>query len=230
MAGRLFDAVTGTRFAEVKLLLDLHVNVDCKNILGQTPLFVTLQIDDEGKRDKMFRYLVRRGAEVLEEDYRQKTLFQYTCELGRVKQATRILDQVGAGSVNLNGRDLDGNTALLYAVKSKNIEIVKMLVEMLRFYHMTVDLVDNDGCTPLIHAKKLGLSEISDILLRDGRANAHIADNISRFNAYEWEEHTKERLKREARDEKEKQKVQNLIFPKVGQVQAKKKQILDLMV
>ncbi|XP_070581468.1 ankycorbin-like [Ptychodera flava] len=218
MAGRLFDAVSEVRFPEVRLLLDLGVNVNCKNSLGQTPVVRTLFIEDEKNRDKMFRYLVRRGADLLEEDNNGKTVFLYACQRGRTRQVHRILNAVGAGSVNLNGRDADGNTPLLYAVKTNNMDLVRLLVQLLKYYHLSVDVTDPDGCTPLIHARKLELTNIGDFLCKEGKANPYIADNREHWNAHEWAEYAKE--KREV-DEKERKRIHNLIFPPVTKIRKK---------
>ncbi|XP_077978240.1 uncharacterized protein LOC144433752 [Glandiceps talaboti] len=217
MARRLFDAVAQAHLADVKILVDLGVKVDCRNSLGQTPLIASLLIMDEQKRDKTFRYLVRRGADVLTEDNQRKTVLLYACQYKRTKQVRRIFNSVGAGSVNLNGQDVDGNTSLIYAVKTQNEELIKLLLRMLKYYHLSVDVPDNDGCTPLIHARKLGLSEIGDLLLNEGKANPYMADNREHWNAFEWTQHAKELENDRLADEKERQRqrAKKFMFPPI---------------
>ena len=69
----------------------------------------------------------RNELDKLNNDKRMQKLFQYSFE-GNKKMVKALLN--GAGEdFDLNYKDTDGNTALMYAIKGGNIETIKYLIE-----------------------------------------------------------------------------------------------------
>ncbi len=85
-----------------------------------------------------------------------------------------IISQVNPTPVD--GTDANGLTALMHAIRSKDIKSVKHLI--LR-EHAKIDVADKNGQTPLIHAVKSGTNSIVEYLLYMG-ADATRRDKFGR--------------------------------------------------
>ena len=79
---------------------------------------------------------------------------------GDEEKVTRLLEQPG---IDVNVRNIDGETALIRAVENGNIDISKMLVEA----GADVNVRNNDGNTALILASRTGKEAIVEMLLTD---------------------------------------------------------------
>lgn len=64
MANSLFQAVQNTRFKRVQVLLDQGLRLrQLRNEARENVLMVSLKAEDEARREKMFSYLIKRGAD-----------------------------------------------------------------------------------------------------------------------------------------------------------------------
>ncbi len=79
----------------------------------------------------------------------------------------------GFDTIEINCRDYEGKTALMYAVEKQNIQIVNLLIEN----GADVNLCDECGTSALLIACDLGNIEICDILIKKG-ANKYAEDAI----------------------------------------------------
>lgn len=74
--------------------------------------------------------------------------------------------------VDINTKDKDGWTALMYAVDKADKKIVRLLIEL----GVNVNVQDDDGQTALMNAIFINADEISRMLLRNG-ADVNVKDN-----------------------------------------------------
>jgi ankyrin repeat protein len=86
----------------------------------------------------------------------------------------QMLDTIlGSGRLNINLQSSRGKTALMIAVKAREIKAAKLL---LAHEMINVNVVDDDGWTALMAAADIGLSEIIPDLLAKG-ANVNVQSN-----------------------------------------------------
>ena len=79
------------------------------------------------------------------------------------KKAEPIIPQINQSSAN--EPDANGLTALMHAVRAKDIKSVHHLITK---EHARIDIADKNGQTPLIHAVKSGNNRMVDYLLCRG--------------------------------------------------------------
>ena len=195
MTNAAFNAVLKCHFSKIKFLLEHGVSVDVTDDRGQNLLVMALFVDDDEKRDRMFRFLVRRGVDCCARDIMcDRDVLSWACCLGREAQVQMIL-QTTMGEIDLMRPDGQGNTPLHHATKAGHPQLVRMLVDLMNKYRLSVDVCDNAGLTPYIHARRLGHHLVADILLQEGRASAQQFDTITFRNGDDWEKiGLKERL------------------------------------
>jgi ankyrin repeat protein len=199
MSGQLFKAVADGRFLHVKTLLKCGVKISSKNQDGHGVLVTTLHIEDAEQRESMFRYLLKKDADCMVVDEQTgRSVLAWACCLNRVEQVAKIL-QICQGDIDFSQKDKSGKTVLHHAVISGNTPVVKMLVTTMNKYGLSVDIVDELGLTPFLYSKKLGYSEIGDVLHLEGRASTKQFDNkLYRSGTVWFEECQKERQKENA--------------------------------
>ncbi len=79
-----------------------------------------------------------------------------------------------AGALVINQRNKGGATSLHIACRESNFEIAKILIEN----GANVNIVDNEGWSPLMRASLTGNKEIVEILLKNG-AKAHLLNSLN---------------------------------------------------
>ncbi|XP_062582809.1 uncharacterized protein LOC134244571 [Saccostrea cucullata] len=188
MANNLFHSAVKGRFRKVKLILDGGYKINSRNNYGYSVLVGALHIDCDEKRRKMFRYLISKGADPKHKDGKHKrSLLSWAAILGRGEQVELLLEILN-GDHDLSDKDTEGMTVLHHATQGGHVTIVRRLVEEFRRFRLSVDVSDNLGLTPYLHAKRLGYKEITDILLKEGRACPGQSDSYTFRSADEWSE------------------------------------------
>ena len=71
----------------------------------------------------------------------------------------------------------DGQTALMFAVRQKRTELVKMLLDT----GADTNIQDDEGSTALMCAGEHGHTEICKLLLNTPGCDANITDNVCTF-------------------------------------------------
>ncbi|XP_022093644.1 uncharacterized protein LOC110980895 [Acanthaster planci] len=188
MTERLIDAVLSLRYQQIEALLRRAVPINAKNRLGQTPVMVACFIPDEDKSYRMFKFLLKKGADILETDNSRTSVFQHACQQGRGRIARKIVKEMGVAAADLAGTNLIGHSPLFDAVTSGNVDLVRFIVKLMRDRSMGVDTPDKSGTTPLIQAHKMGLADVAAVLEKDGHANPRICDRERHMNATQWAE------------------------------------------
>lgn len=225
MTQRLTEAIVRLRYRQIKALLDQGVNINNKLDNGRTPLMVTLGIHDDEKRRHMFRFLVHHGAEMLESDDDDVTIFHHCCRLGFLDLMEIILKKAGVSAVNMMGRDKHGRNALYHAVASQDAEIVNKVLDHINLRQQSVDVPDNDGLTPLLYARRLGLTDIADALITRGKANPRICDREMHMNAEGWAEAARRREQEEQAHAKKMSRERYMICPPIDHATRRKEKI-----
>lgn len=90
----------------------------------------------------------------------EQILFQ-VCEVGNVSKAEQALAN---GSCNVNATDSDGNTALMFAVQSQNIGLIRLLIDK----EADVNIANSVGYCPLVVAVMGEMTDIVELLLKAG--------------------------------------------------------------
>ncbi|XP_033740219.1 uncharacterized protein LOC117327378 [Pecten maximus] len=186
IGNHLFHAVFKCRFKKVKLMLDRGFDVNMRNSYGYSVLVAALHIDDNDQREKMFRMLINRNADPLQKDPKHgRHVLCWACLLGRVNEVEFLLDTF-KGDFDLHEKDKEGMTVLHHATQAGQEEVVTMLALEFRRFGLSVDVVDNLGLTPYLHARRLGYSSITRILQNQGRACPGQGDMFTFRNGREW--------------------------------------------
>lgn len=186
LASGLFHNVYKGRLRKVKFLLDNGLNVNARNDYGYGVLVAALHIENDVKRRKMFHFLLEHKANPLQKDPKhERNALAWAAILGRDEQANILLESL-IGELNFHEKDKEGMTALHLATQAGQTETVKALVREMNKYGMSVDVPDNLGLTPYLHAKRLGHGLIADILKVEGRACEGQGDKYSFKKADEW--------------------------------------------
>lgn len=122
---------------------------------GETPLILAVR----NELLKTSKSLLRRGAEVNDQDVLRKTALHYGCE--HKKENLELIQALLDAGADLDKVDSTGNTPLSIACKNGHVNIVKLLLER----GAVVDKSGKDkDRTPLLEACKL----------EDGKASAEI--------------------------------------------------------
>ncbi|EDO41179.1 predicted protein [Nematostella vectensis] len=189
----LHHAIIQRRWRQARLLVEVGADVNRQGDEGRTPLMELCFVDNEDKACSMAKLLLENGGNVGIKDKQGKTALSYACILKKkklLKWLTRFVDY------DLNSTDLDGNTALNYAILAGDETVVMELVRKLKAYGLTVDTINRKGETPLINALKSERTDIADILLEIGKASLQVWDSETGKTASELRKDIIKRRKR----------------------------------
>ena len=116
-------------------------------------------------KEDVLKYALTRYKDINDRVYSDEyglTLLTYACKLSNVKLARILLEH----GINVNGYQSPYDTYKVYpimeAIANKNTELVRLLLE----YDADLHVEDNDGNTPLSLARKCGVKDIENLLLR----------------------------------------------------------------
>ena len=185
-------AIREKRFTQVKLLLDIGVDVNKRDSEMRTALMQLCFLEDEVKAAKYTKILLARGAKVSLKDKNGLTALSHACKRGQEQLVSIMLEE--ASDFDLNAQDKEGNTALHYAAMSDNFVVLNLLLNKLKRFKLSVDKMNKKGETPLIVASKSGNFFCARILVSEGKASKGARDNVEFKTAEEWGR-TKESLR-----------------------------------
>ena len=186
MVGTVFQGVSTGHIRQLRLLLRSGLNVNIKNEKGQNLLMAALEAEDPDKRHRMFKMLLRKGANVFGVDPTTgRDVLLWACVLNRPEEVKLILKE-GMSGLDLCKRDNRGLTGLHYVAMNGNKEICKILCHAIGKVGLSVDVANDDGFTPYILAKRLGHTDCVDILLNDGHASTYQFDTAEYKTADNW--------------------------------------------
>ena len=188
----LSTAIREKRFIQVKLLLDIGVDINRRDSDMRTALMQLCFLEDEAKAAKYAKILLQRGAKVGLKDKTGLTALSHACKRGQEQLVSIMLEE--ASDFDLNSQDKQGNTALHYAAMSGNFVVLNLLLSKLKRFKLNVDTLNKKGETPLIVASKSGNFFCARILISEGKASKGARDFVEFRTADEWGR-TKESLR-----------------------------------
>ena len=188
----LSSAIREKRFTQVKLLLDIGVDINRRDSDMRTALMQLCFLEDEAKAAKYAKILLQRGAKVGLKDKTGLTVLSHACKRGQEQLVSIMLEE--ASDFDLNSQDKQGNTALHYAAMSGNFVVLNLLLSKLKRFKLSVDMLNKKGETPLIVASKSGNFFCARILISEGKASKGARDFVEFKTADEWGR-TKESLR-----------------------------------
>lgn len=180
----LSSAIREKRFTQVKLLLDIGVDINRKDSDMRTALMQLCFLEDEAKAAKYAKILLQRGAKVGLKDKNGLTALSHACKRGQEQLVSIMLEE--ASDFDLNSQDKQGNTALHYAAMSGNFVVLNLLLSKLKRFKLSVDTLNEKGETPLIVASKSGNFFCARILISEGKASKGVRDYVEFKTADEW--------------------------------------------
>lgn len=161
----IIQAVKQCRYRQLKLLLDFGQKLENKT---DSTLIAALQIEDSRKRSKMFSFLLRRGADCCFVDNKTgRSVLIWTVFQNRTQQLKQLIERAEP-DLNFLMKDKNGKTALHYAAVCDNPEACSILCESMTSFGLSLDTADSDGVSPYLHAKRLTLNGVMNVLERYG--------------------------------------------------------------
>jgi len=181
----LSSAIREKRFTQVRLLLDIGVDINRRDSdLSRTALMQLCFLEDEAKAAKYAKILLQRGAKVGLKDKNGLTALSHACKRGQEQLVSIMLEE--ASDFDLNSQDKQGNTALHFAAMSGNFVVLNLLLSKLKRFKLSVDTLNEKGETPLIVASKSGNFFCARILISEGKASKEARDYVEFKTADEW--------------------------------------------
>lgn len=177
-------AIREKRFTQVKLLLDIGVDINRRDSDMKTALMQLCFLEDETKAAKYAKILLQRGAKVGLKDKDGLTALSHACKRGQEQLVSIMLEETS--DFDLNSQDNLGNTALHYAAMSGNFVVLNLLLSKLKRFKLSVDKLNKKGETPLIVASKSGNFFCARILVSEGKASKGARDYVEFKTADEW--------------------------------------------
>jgi hypothetical protein len=183
----IFYAIRHSQYKQLALYLRHNYNLNVTSKDGRNGLFYALDINNSHKRCRMIKYCLDHGINALQKDnINGYTVLNETIARQQIDSFQLILAEV-SGEIDWHSFDIHGRTILHQAVESNNITIIENLLTIMNRYNVSVDLVDKNGLTPYLLAKKLHLPDMADVLLKKGHASRQKCDSKTHLGAREWE-------------------------------------------
>ena len=193
----LFKAIIKGYLPDIDYILStlkIHPNSVIDSFNNQNIFFYSALINDDNQALKVFKYLHSKGINPSKKDKNEQTCLFYTCREGKKICCNYLVNKC---KLNINDKDIFGQTAIFYCVRGNKINTTKLMiklgadlniqdifgqsclyyaikesykdiVELLLWAGAKVDLIDKSGRSPYIFAKCCGCDDICDILVKNG--------------------------------------------------------------
>ena len=178
MRQRLAEAITSGRLYQTKMILEDSLNLNYNDCQGLSPLVRAFMIED-GKhrtRSAMVKLLLQHDADVNFRDDQGKHALNWVCGMNKLDLA-KLLFEKCLQDLDLTSQDAEGNTPLMHAVKNDNADMVRLLVNAMRKFSLSVDQRNVQDRTPYYEAVEMGFEECASILSNVGNASRGIKVN-----------------------------------------------------
>ena len=175
---RLTEAITNGRLYQTKMILTDVTNLNYLDDEGMSPLMRAFKLEDSKHRTRtaMVKLLLHHNADVNLRDKNGQHVLNLACKMNKFDLVNLLLTKC-LQDVELTSQDHKGNTPLIYAVINNNINMVKLLVNVLKKFSLSVDQRNNHDKTAYLKALELGFNECTIILSQVGKASQDIKVN-----------------------------------------------------
>ena len=172
---RLYINIENARLYSTRYLLD-NTNFKLAGKSGRFALYLVVKISEVQRRARniLFKWLLQAGCDYNEIDENGLNVLLWLldeCQLTLVK----VLLKEYKMDVDYTLTDRNNNSSMMYAVRTKNLEIVTMLSDIYLQFGIDFDVRNKDGFTPYTEAVKLNLKEIADVLVCTGKISLHVS-------------------------------------------------------
>lgn len=175
---RLAEAISAGRLYQTKMILENKPNLNYVDGQGLSPLKRAFMIEEEKRRTRiaMVKLLLQHNADVNLRDNQGQHALGLACRMNKL-DLVKLLFEKCLQDVDLTSQDLEGNTPLMYAVENNNVDMVRLLVNAMRKFSLSVDLRNCEDKTPYYKAVEMGHEECARVLLNYGKASQSIEVN-----------------------------------------------------
>ena len=175
---RLTEAITNGRLYQTKMILTDVTNLNYLDGEGMSPLMRAFMLEDSKHRTRsaMVKLLLQHKADVNLRDKNGQHVLNLACKMNKFDLVNLLLTRC-LQDVELTSQDHNGNTPLIYAVINNNANMVKLLVNVLKKFSLSVDQRNNQDKTAYLKALELGFNECASILSQVGKASQDIKVN-----------------------------------------------------
>ncbi|KAL8619170.1 hypothetical protein ACOMHN_049952 [Nucella lapillus] len=151
----VLKAVQSARFTQTRLLVQLGSEVNGRDPESRTPLMHALLLQEPRVRTSFLRLLLRAGAAVSQTDSKKRNALMWACRLSG-SEDVRLLLRHSDEDLDLNARNVLGQTALWIAVDGGKLDTVRELLQALSKQDVNSEVADHTGVTPAMRAAALG--------------------------------------------------------------------------
>ena len=175
---RLAEAITNGRLYQTKVILTDFTNLNYLDDDGLSPLIRAFMIEDikHRTRSAMVKLLINHNADVNLRDKNGQHVLNWACKMNKFDLVKLLLEKC-LQDVELTSQDIEGNTPLIYAVMNNNVNMVKLIVNALKKFSLSVDHRNKLDKTAYLTALDMGFNECASILSQIGRASQDIKVN-----------------------------------------------------
>ncbi|XP_069127345.1 kinase D-interacting substrate of 220 kDa-like [Argopecten irradians] len=173
---QLTDIIKLEYFQQVRFFIDLGIEMEKTDENGRTPIMLCPLMEPEVWGTGIARLLIEKGASLENCDKYGMTVLHLACIYTRVELARVFLNAI---DFDLLEQDKWGNTALHYAVRSGNLNLVKVITQAQWKYKFAFDKKNRDGYTALDEAYRLKMRKIAETIEAAENQTQEDADNES---------------------------------------------------
>lgn len=172
---RLYTNIEQARLYNTRYLLH-NKHLDVSGIVGRFAVFLLLTIPQVHARSKclIFKWLLEAGCDFKEADEQGMTLLLWLLNKGEVV-LSKMLIKDRILEIDFSHKDVEDNTCLMHAVRTKDVDIVTSLADIHVRFGIQMDVRNNQGLTPYSEAVRLQLSDIAKVLKKTGLVNISTA-------------------------------------------------------
>lgn len=172
---RLYESIRYVSVFNTRYLLG-NSSVDLTGQNGRIALSIACNIPDESYKAQLsiLSWLLREGCDFNLCDKHGLTLISWICKHHKVKIFDLLIKNYKM-EIKYDILDHNQDCTLMHAVRTKDLVVVKLLVNTLIQFGINVDMRNKFGLTPYAEAVRLNLVSISEFLRVTGNASAGVA-------------------------------------------------------
>lgn len=182
LQAQLMNAVVQCKPKVVKRLMDQRIDPNCTNELGETPLILACQLEDDESRRMIASLLIKRDANLNIQDVTGNSAISNAVK-NNDEQLVETLIEKGVDISQISG---EGNSLLCCAATNGNVNITKLVLREVLKQKLPVDHKNMHGLTPLLLAAQGGHINVAKMLVSTGKASITIRDLDHFMTAEQW--------------------------------------------